>query len=315
MSLFGTRAREIVERRGSAVEGRHPIHVAVADVRAVIVDPGDVRSPWRSCAKPFQLWGNLRVLGDATFEDELLAIGASSHSGTDDQVSLVRRLLARLHVEEAALGCGTASPAHEGTLHALLARGERPAAIHNDCSGKHAFMIAAARKLGPGDYRDRDHPLQVRLAEEIASIAGERPILAVDGCALPTYDLSLRAMARSFAWLGLRVDLQASAILDAMIRHPQLVSGPGRIDLAVSSAAQEPCVAKIGARAVYGITLPERSLGIALKCLSADEDALAAALPPLLDEIAPGAFAWPDPWPWAVVRSKAGIAVGERRLE
>ena len=92
-------------------------------------------------------------------------------------------------------------------------------------------------------------------------------------------------------------------------------SGPGRIDLAVSAAAREPCVAKIGARAVYAVALPDRGLSIAIKCASADEDAMAAALPPLLDRLAPGAFAWPDPWPWSVVRSKAGLPVGARTLE
>lgn len=307
-------ASHVVERRGTAVEGIHPIHFAVCSDQGV--EGSDVRSPWRSCAKPFQLWVALDVLGDPAFVDEaFLAIGASSHSGTDEQVALVRALLSALGVDERDLGCGRAAPAHEATLYELLARGESPAPIHNDCSGKHAFQIAAARKLGPGDYRAVEHPLQVRVAERMAQVAGERPVLATDGCALPTFDLSLTGMARAYHALGRAGDLRTLRIRDAMIRRPDLVSGPGRVDLAVSAAAREPCVAKVGARAVYALALPERGLGIAIKCASADEDAMAAALPAILDRIAPGAFVWPDPWPWSVVRSKAGLPVGTRILE
>jgi L-asparaginase II len=308
----------VVERRGTAVEGIHPIHLAVFSDRGLEVDALGVRSPWRSCAKPFQLWVALDVLGDPTFGDldeAFTAIGSSSHSGTDEQVALVRALLEALDVDETALGCGRANPAHEATLHALLARGESPAPIHNDCSGKHAFQFAAARTLGSGDYRAVDHPLQIRVADRMAHVAGERPVLATDGCALPTFDLSLNGMARAYHALGHAEDARTRRIRDAMMRRPGLISGPGRIDLAVSAAAQEPCVAKIGARAVYSVALPERGLGIAIKCASADEDAMAAALPPLLDRIAPGAFTWPDPWPWSVVRSKAGLPVGRRTLE
>src|SRR4030095_9311404 len=114
----------------------------------------DRASPWGGCAKPFQLWVALDALGDPAFVDEaFLAIGASSHSGTDEQVALVRKLLAVLDVAERDLGCGRAAPAHEATLYEVLSRGESPAPIHNDCSGKHAFQIAAARKLAAGDYR------------------------------------------------------------------------------------------------------------------------------------------------------------------
>jgi L-asparaginase II len=306
----------VVERRGAAVEGIHPIHFAVCSDQGV--EGADTRSPWRSCAKPFQLWVALDLLGDPRFGDRdeaFTAIGASSHSGTDEQVALVRELLSALAVEEHDLGCGRAEPAHHATLYDLLARGESPAPIHNDCSAKHAFQIAAARKLGAGDYRAVDHPLQRRVAERIAELSGAHPVLATDGCALPTFDLPLTAMARAYHTLGRADDPRTRRIRDAMIGRPDLVSGPGRIDLAVSAAAREPCVAKIGARAVYALALPTRGLGIAVKCTSADEDALAAALPALLDRVAPGAFAWPDPWPWSVVRSKAGLPVGTRTLE
>jgi L-asparaginase II len=307
-------ASHVVERRGAAVEGIHPIHFAVCSDQGV--EGSDVRSPWRSCAKPFQLWVALYALGDPAFVDEpFLAIGASSHSGTDDQVALVRKLLRALDVAERDLGCGRAAPAHEATLYEVLSRGESPAPIHNDCSGKHAFQIAAARQLDAGDYRSLHHPLQQRVLARIAEVAGERPVVATDGCALPTFDLSLTAMARAYHALGRADDPRTRGIRDAMIARPDLVSGPGRIDLAVSAAAREPCIAKIGARAVYAVALPARGLAISIKCMSADEDALAAALPPLLDRLAPGAFAWPDPWPWSVVRSKAGLPVGARTLE
>lgn len=305
----------IHQLRGPSLETSHEISAACwsNDGAALLGRP--MNSPWRSCGKPFQLWACLEVLDDPELPLELLAVGAASHSGTDEQLVWVRTLLASLGVSEEALRCGATPPLDRQAYEAVLRRGEAPHDIHNDCSGKHGFMLAAAAALGAeGDYRSSEHPLQRRIVEVIQDFCQEAPELSVDGCGVPTFSLSLTAMARAFARLATDRHPRTQRIREAMQQHPQLLSGPGRLDLQLCLAAREPVIAKIGAGAVHGIALPGRGIGIATKCGSGDEDALGAALPVVLDRLAPGAFEWPEPWPWSLVRSKDGSVVGRREV-
>ena len=53
-------------------------------------------------------------------------------------------------------------------------------------------------------------------------------------------------------------------------------------------------------------------MGIAMKVRSGNEDALAVAIPAVVDRVAPGVLR-PDPaWPWTTVRNVVGRSVGQR---
>ena len=85
--------------------------------------------------------------------------------------------------------------------------GERPRAIHNNCSGKHAGMLAAALQLGldPGGYERPDHPLQQeikRILSESCGVDLDRAEIGIDGCSVPTFALPLASLATGFARLG-----------------------------------------------------------------------------------------------------------------
>ncbi len=316
----------ILQHRGGFVETTHPAHaVAVrmdgAFPRTLFEDGAPVRSPWRSAGKPFQLLTSLQAMpdGDAAFRDEELAIGASSHSGQPLHTDHVLALLRRFGFDAHHLRCGAEPPAHGPTHEALLAAGLRPSDLHNDCSGKHAFMLGAvAANSWALDYRPTAHPLQARNIAAVETLASEAPGIAVDGCGVPTFVLSLSGMARAWAALAFAMaeperDPLLSRIGHAMARHPLLTSGEGRIDLAIAERATEPFVGKIGAQGVFCVALPARRLGVAIKVTSGDDAALAVAVPALLDRIAPGALR-PDAgaWPWADVRNVVGAVVGQR---
>ena len=98
----------------------------------------------------------------------------------------------------------------------------------------------------------------------------------------------------------------------AMLAHPWWTSGDERIDLALHRRATEPWIGKIGARGVFCVALPARGLGLALKVHDGDEDALAVAVPAVVERIAPGALAPAADWPWATIHNVAGRAVGTR---
>ncbi len=77
-------------------------------------------------------------------------------------VEAVRSLLAKAGLDESYLACGAHWPVSEAATRELMRSGRRPQAIHNNCSGKHAGMLAAAVHLGfdPRGYERPDHPLQ-----------------------------------------------------------------------------------------------------------------------------------------------------------
>ncbi len=316
---------EVQQLRGRVVETRHPVSVAVVQGKEGRVAGlgGPVRTTWRSACKPFQLHVSLEALGDPDLPDCLLAIGAASHAGEPPHVEHVEEVLRRFGVGEPDLRCAPHPPIHRPSADSILLEGGWFTDLHNNCSGKHAFMVAACRARGwEGDYREPGHPLQERVAERVAELAGERPELAVDGCGVPTFVTSLEGLARAFHVLACcmagdaslpRADVLAR-IGRAMAAHPLLVSGTGLVDEELARGAREPLVSKVGAAGVHGIALPARRMGIAVKVHSGDAAARAVATAWALETFAPGAFHPPTTWDRDVVRNVAGRPVGTLRV-
>lgn len=332
----------VLQLRGGLLETRHPVRAVALRldggsspedvVFTELFSAGDpVYTTWRSASKPFQLQASLEAMAaskhsentpfhEGTFSDEDLAMGASSHSGGRDHTTRVTELLGRFGLAPDALLCGAELPLDPAALGVLHASGAAPEALHNDCSGKHAFMLGACAAMGwPLDsYLSPEHPLQQRVLANLGALTGETLGVAVDGCGVPTVWLSVRAMARAWTWLAgcmadPDLDPRLGRIGAAMAAHPELTSGEGRIDLALAELAQEPYVGKIGAEGVFCVALPERRLGLALKVGSGNEAALACAVPALLARVAPGAMRDPGKtWPWRELRNVAGRVVGER---
>ena len=339
----------VVAWRGDFVEAVHPFSAAAVDANGPLGHIGaPLRTPMRSAAKSLQLEVSLRLLPSIARDALLanpafLAIGAASHSASARHLAVVDALMAQLGVREPDLRCGKTRPIDDAEAEALVRGGRSHDARHNKCSGKHPVMGAAARALaasGQGevrDYLDAAHPLQRAIAAHAEGAAGEAPGLAVDGCGVPTFVLSLPAIARAFQRLAAAMadgeesapsassperrgaapretDL-AAAIGWAMAREPLLVSGLGRLDLLLTQQANEPIAVKIGAQGVFCLALPRRRLGIAVKVASGVTEALPTAVLAALDAFAPGAMpAQPADWPFATLRNVVGREIGAYRL-
>ena len=310
----------IEQRRGGLVETVHPYSAALVEGEALrwAVGP-DVASFWRSGCKAMQLLNSLRQLPPevvATLDDADLALGAASHSGQPFHVARVGVLLARFGLTPDQLLCGAHLPMHEPSSHALLRAGASPGAIHNNCSGKHTFMLAASVAQGwSPDYLPADHPLQQGNLALLTEWMAYAPGVAVDGCGVPCFHAPLSAMARAFARYACEMadapDGLAGRIGWASHRQPEWMSGEGRLDLLVVRGAREPVAVKIGAEGMFLIAVPGRRWGIAVKVHTGNSDALAVAVRAVLDELLPGMFT-PAEWPWADVRNVVGRLVGER---
>ncbi|MGH8721581.1 MAG: asparaginase, partial [Burkholderiales bacterium] len=102
-------------RRGTVVESRHLVHVAVVDEAGSLVahagDP-DVVTFWRSAAKPFQAMPLVEdgVADRFGLSREDLALACASHSSEPAQVARVREMLQKVGCTERDLMCGPHRP-------------------------------------------------------------------------------------------------------------------------------------------------------------------------------------------------------------
>jgi len=295
--------------RGDHVESRHEVSVAVVRADGLLVaSSGDPDRPafLRSCAKPFQAVplvtsGAAEAFGFATAQ---LALACASHNGEARHVEVARGMLAAAGATEQDLVCGPHSSLSEEVARAMASRGERPTRAHNNCSGKHAGMIAVAkhRDWGAAGYHHPDHQVQQACLGELARWAGTAVAdipFGIDGCGVPSFVLPLRAAALAFARLGASDRAADGAVPDearqagaalfaAMRAEPFLVAGTGRLDTELSVETGGRIVAKIGAEGVYCAAIPDLNLGLALKVEDGALRALGPALLGVLDVVAPG---------------------------
>jgi len=138
--------------RGAVPEVRVRGHIAVVDPEGRLAfalgDP-DVLTTLRSCVKPLQALPFLRLAADAIGAgEEEVAIACASHSGEPVHVETVARLLGRVDLDEGSLACGPQLPFDSAAADARIRAGLPPRRIDNNCSGKHAAMLAACVVAG-----------------------------------------------------------------------------------------------------------------------------------------------------------------------
>lgn len=267
--------------RGGVVEARIRGHVAVADPTGkVLANAGDpaIVTTLRSCVKPLQALPFVRLAaGPLGATDAEVAIACASHQGEDEHLETVRGLLAKANVPETALGCGPQLPSDDTTARRLLASGGSPQPIHNNCSGKHAAMLATCAVMGwPLEgYMEAEHPCQQAVTAAMGEMLGvdlPRAPRGIDGCGLVTYGTPLVAIARGFS--AANADPAFRRCQDAMAAHPHLVAGTRRFDTALLAEAGTRLTAKIGGAAVWAAVARPDGFGIAIKLEAGAGDAI-----------------------------------------
>ena len=278
--------------RGGIVESIHRGHLIVIDGRGeTVASLGDPETTtfFRSAAKAFQALpfitsGAADAFG---YSEEEIALACASHSGESRHVRIAKLMLERCGLTESHLRCGTHLPFSEKESERMLRAGEYPNQLHNNCSGKHAAMLALARHLDSdlSTYDQYDHPVQQAILETVAAFAevpAESIGLAIDGCAAPNFAVPVSAMAKSFINLispeKFDDETQAACrrIVAAMIKFPELIGGSERLDTILMQAAPGRIISKVGADGVWicavlpGDRYPT-GLAIALKVEDGDD--------------------------------------------
>ncbi|WP_225566159.1 asparaginase [Isoptericola luteus] len=264
--------------RGDLVESVHLGHLVVLDaageVRLALGDPATTIWP-RSTVKPLQAVAMLRAGLD--LPDRLLALGAASHSGAPEHLAGVREILARAGLDVSDLRNTPDLPYDADEAVAWQLAGHGPERLSQNCSGKHAAMLATCVAAGwdTASYLDRDHPLQRAVRDAVLELTGDGPAglhVTVDGCGAPLFSTSVLGLARSFGALAAAgADAEgdpadaAGRVARAMAAHPEMVAGRGREDTLVMTAVPG-VIAKIGADGVCAAGLPDGS-AVAFKVL------------------------------------------------
>jgi L-asparaginase II len=197
-------------------------------------------------------------------------------------------MLAKIGLSESDLKCGAHLPFNEAEAERMIRAGEKPTQLHNNCSGKHAAMLAFAKHINAGitDYDSPDNRIQKRILRCVADFAEvpEKQIaIGIDGCSAPNFALPVAAMARSLANLirpatfHETVQSACGRIVSAMLKYPELVGGTTRLDTMLMQAVPGRLISKVGADGVWlcGVLPCElwpEGLAIALKIEDGDDE-------------------------------------------
>jgi L-asparaginase II len=318
--------------RGDRVESVHRVAACAVDVGGnPVFETGDVDDPvyLRSAAKPFIAAAAVEAGVRERFglEPREIAVMSASHVGEPFHVEAVASILQKIGMDESALQCGTHPPNDEKTARAMIRAGVEAGPIYNNCSGKHAGILALCKAIGAdaSTYLELSNPAQQSILRLCARVSGDDPEtwpVGVDGCGIPVYATSLRNAARSFVRLASleRVGSGDAAALrvvrDAMVAHPEYVAGTGQLDTVLMQVGDGTIACKGGAEGVHGVAGIRAGIGYVLKVLDGAARARGPATVAVLLRL--GIFDEEKAMKLArfgrpVVYNRAGSAVGEIR--
>jgi L-asparaginase II len=317
--------------RGSQVESRHRGAVSVVDESgAIVLSLGDVEAstfPRSACkamqALPLVESGAADAYG---FGNREIALACASHSGEPGHVALAASMLKAAGQGERTLECGAHWSFQQSVLIDQARSLEKPNQLHNNCSGKHAGFICACCHSGhdPKGYVTFDHPLQAEIREVMGDLTGTsltRDNSGVDGCSIPTYSVPLKALAHGFAKMASGIGLgpervrASRRIIEACMAEPFYVAGTGRTCTKLMQIAPGRIFVKTGAEGVFCAAIPERGLGIAVKCDDGTARAADSVVAGILARFFDGEIkAALDSIANHTMRNWNGIAVGDVRV-
>jgi L-asparaginase II len=281
--------------RGELTESIHVVFAVVVNESGQIFSSGD---PYhftcvRSTLKPFQAAAAVKsgAVDAANFSEKELAIMCASHYGEQYHIDTVEKMIHKLGLSPDDFECGAHYPSDRESRHQIIKNNQAPNPFHNNCSGKHAGMLAFAQYLGSDikGYVQKDHPVQKKIKQLVQEISGLEEIpTEIDGCSAPTPFMTLESLAIMFQKLGSGEYEELNRVFNAMSKHPMMIGGTNNFDTEFIEALHGRGITKIGGESIRGITLKTKngeSIGIALKVLDGNFRALPVATMTLLDHL------------------------------
>ncbi|MBR1776356.1 asparaginase [bacterium] len=256
----------------------------------------------RSCAKPLQ--ATLLIDYGIDLTDEELALCCGSHAGEECHIRIAKNLLNKLGISETNLKCGVHAPLSRTMQDKMLLNGEKPAQIHNNCSGKHIGFLAICKKMGwdMQSYDSPSHPLQIAVKNKINSmckIESNYP-MTTDGCGVPILSMPLYNMAQGFVNL-----LKYPQIVSAIKNNPYIFGGENRTDTEIIQKSDK-LIAKVGAGGLCVVLNICEKKAFALKIDDCSMDARRIAIFEILKKLSWAEIEYDDK-----IRTLSGKEVGK----
>jgi len=225
---------------------------------------GNVLVYGRSMMKPLMMKTFVEELGGLDWEQK--AIACSSHNGDTEHVAAAQSILSES--EWGLMQCPLDVP-----LIQFGRQVRRPRRWFHTCSGEHAAMLKALRRMGinRAGYTLPSSPWFPKYLDVLRAMLDdpewEPKRVAKDGCGLPTVSNTVDELAVMFA--GISRDRGDDWIWEAMNRNPDLIGGFNRLDSTCLKAGNGDLIAKEGADGLLGLSLvhPDwpNGLGIVIK--------------------------------------------------
>ena len=206
----------------------------------------DFNSPFflRSLSKPIQasLGVDLGTFDYYNFSDEQKAITCGSHSGTKLHCALVEDILKKAGLTKDELKCPKTAP-----LDLIDFDGEKTA-LCNNCSAKHALMLAICKQMGWDieNYCDISHPLQQLIYKKHLKYTHNDNIpVSKDGCSTPVFAMKAAEIANMF--FDFFHCEKYKNLFNSVIKFPYEFGGNDRLDSEVITLGKGNLFAKVGA--------------------------------------------------------------------
>jgi L-asparaginase II len=264
--------------RGNLLESLHIVYgVAIDGDGNKILEVGNAGyvTCIRSAFKPFQAATSVMAgaFDAAGFSEDELALMCASHSGDEIHVKTARSMINKLGFDHSFYECGNHPPYDKDNRHKMIKDDTQFEPYHNNCSGKHAGMLALAKHIGadPKGYTLPEHPVQQLIMENAKRYTGldEIPI-SIDGCSAVAPFFSLHTIAKLFQLLVNGEHSESERCFGAMAKYPHNIGGKGRFDTDFNDVLNGRGVTKIGGEAIRGVGIKTQKygdVGIALKVL------------------------------------------------
>ncbi|WP_419021333.1 asparaginase [Holdemanella sp.] len=241
-----------------------------------------LKAPMRSAAKPFMVCPQIDLCDKCMIHlsDAQLSLMVSSHNGEAEHRNTVKSILELSNSEVIDLHCGTHLPFFNWLYDEYFFEKDltKRQLFHN-CSGKHAGMILLAMLIGSNktDYWKIDHPVQQMITASVKDLLNisvhDIFSLALDGCGVPTYCITLKKMAQGYQQLY--KDERLQPVVSAVMNEPYMIAGRDRIETDIIRHCGY--FAKSGSDGIFCMSIPNSNISIALKIEDGNDDAAESA--------------------------------------
>ena len=282
--------------RGELTESIHVAFAVVVDKNGqVIFSSGDPHylTCVRSSLKPFQAAASIKAgaVDLAKFNDKEIALMCASHQGEKLHTDTARSMLKKLDLTIEDYECGSHEPLDKNTRNNLIRAKKTTSQLYNNCSGKHAGMMALAKQLSGKiiGYTKINHPVQKFINDYVSKISETKNLhYQIDGCSAPTPFLILEVIAKMFQKLASGNEVELRRVFDAMVSYPLIVGGTKNFDSSFIQALNGRGITKVGGESIRGIAIKTDEhgpVGIAIKVLDGNPRVLPIATMKLLNHL------------------------------